>query len=554
MLLLAEVAHAQDAGGAITVLRNATVYTVAPGRPTAEAFAMQGGRLLMVGTEERVRAAYPDAQTLDAGGRTVVPGLIDAHAHLMGLGESLLQAALVGTSSVEDIVGQLKAFEQERDLPEGAWLTGRGWDQNDWPGDNSFPTRAALDAAFPERPVWLTRIDGHAGWANTAALEAAGLEKIRSAEDPEGGKILRDESGAPTGVFVDNAMAMVEAVRPELTTEERKQAVQRALEQTRKYGLTGVHNAGISLETIRLYQDAIDAGRFPLRVYAMVDARHAAFEHFCEEGPLMNYGGRLTVRSVKFYIDGALGSRGAALLADYSDDPGNRGLLREEPAAFQDDVEAALACGFQVNTHAIGDRANRVVLDAYEQARAAANAPDDPGRHRIEHAQILAPEDLERFAALGIIASMQPTHATSDMPWAGERLGEERLHGAYAWKTLQESGARLAFGSDFPVEDVDPLEGFYAAVTRQDAAGHPDGGWFPGERVSRQAALRGFTLGAAYAAFQEDRLGSLEAGKRADFVILSKDIMQVPTGEILDAEVVATYLDGEKIYERAGGE
>ena len=548
--------QAQPSGGEVVVVHGAeAIYTADPDYPTAEAFAMQGGRLLMVGSEDRVREAYPDARLLDAEGRTVIPGLVDAHAHLSGLAESLLQADLVGTDSPQDIVQRLQSFAEERDLPEGAWLTGRGWDQNDWPGDTSFPTREVLDDAFPGRPVWLTRIDGHAGWANTAALKAAGMEKIQNADDLEGGKIIRAEDGAPTGVFVDAAMGLVAGAEPELTRAERAEGLRRALDRTRSKGLTGVHDAGIGMETISIYKKAIDEERFPLRVYAMVDGRGDAFDHFCENGMMtgkrgLGYGERLAVRSVKFYMDGALGSRGAALLADYSDDAGNRGLLRREPPAFLNDVNAALDCGFQVNTHAIGDRANRVVLDAYEQARASAG-DTDPGRHRIEHAQILAPSDLERLAALGIIASMQPTHATSDMPWADERLGEKRLETSYAWKSLQESGAHLSLGSDFPVEDVDPLEGFYAAVTRQDAEGHPEGGWLPDERLSRRAALHGFTREAAYAAFQEDRIGSLEPGKRADFVMLSRDIMQVPADQILGTEVTATYIDGEKVYQRS---
>ncbi|PSQ83497.1 MAG: amidohydrolase [Bacteroidetes bacterium QS_7_67_15] len=555
---LSATAQQQDAAPVAVLTGAEAIYTADPDRPTAEAFAMQNGRLLMVGSAERVHAAYPDARRLDAEGRTVVPGFIDAHAHLMGLGESLLQADLVGTDSPQDIVQRLQSFAEERDLPEGAWLTGRGWDQNDWPGDTSFPTREVLDDAFPERPVWLTRIDGHAGWANTAALEAAGLQRIQRADDPEGGKIIRGDGGAPTGVFVDAAMQMVEEARPELTRAERAEGLQRALQKTRRQGLTSVHEAGVGRDVIGLYKEAIDDGRFPLRVYAMIDGRGDAFDHYCNEGPLvgprgLGYRGRLAVRSVKFYMDGALGSRGAALLEDYSDDAGNRGLLRREPAAFRRDVAAALDCGFQVNTHAIGDRANHVVLDAYEDARTPAREAD-PGRHRIEHAQILAPQDLERFAALGVIASMQPTHATSDMPWADERLGEERLDGAYAWKSLAESGAHLAFGSDFPVEDASVIEGFYAAVTRQDAGGAPEGGWHPEERVSRRAALRGFTLGAAYAAFQEDDIGSLEPGKRADFVLLSQDIMQAPASNILDTEVEATYLDGEKVYPSRDGQ
>jgi predicted amidohydrolase YtcJ len=539
MLLAAGPAHAQ----ADYVLREARIYTASDEQPEAGALAVRDGRILMVGSESEVLDAYPDAPRKSAGGRAVVPGLIDAHAHLMGQGRSMMQADLVGTSSREDVVERLKAFAEERDLPDGAWLRGRGWDQNDWP-DTDFPTRQALDEAFPERPVWLERIDGHAGWANTAALEAVGLDALRRMSDPEGGSIVRAGDGTPTGVFVDAATEIVASEIPPPTPNQERQALQLALETTARHGLTGVHDAGVDMATIRRYREAIDAGRFPLRVYAMIGGRGRAFDHFCDEGPLR--GERLSVRSVKFYIDGALGSRGAALLDDYSDDPGNRGLLLQSPEEFQQNVRRGLQCGFQVNTHAIGDRGNRVVLDAYEQA--VHNTGRTVGRHRIEHAQILSPQDLPRFAELDVIASMQPTHATSDMPWAGDRLGKERLRGAYAWQSLLDSGARLAFGSDFPVEDVDPLEGFYAAVTRQNAEGEPEGGWLSDERVSRRAALHGFTIDAAYAAFMEDEVGSLEPGKRADFVVLTKDIMQVPTNEILEAEVAATFLDGEAVY------
>lgn len=525
------------------VLHNARIYTVNPEHPEAEALAVRRGRILMVGSSQEVLDTYPDARRVDAGGRTVVPGLIDAHAHLMGLAESLVQADLVGTESKQAVIERLR--QNEKDLPDGAWLTGRGWDQNDWPV-KEFPTRHDLDKAFPDRPVWLRRIDGHAAWANTTALEAVGLDSLRQIDDPEGGTIRRDAAGDPTGVFIDAAMGIVDRVVPEPSEEELDRALELALQETAKYGLTGVHNAGVGLRTIERYKRFIDEGRFNLRVYAMIGGRSEAFDYFCEHGPLRNYKDRLSVRGVKYYIDGALGSRGAALLEDYSDDPGNRGLLQKSPETFRRDVRRAMECGFQVNTHAIGDRGNRIVLDAYEAGMEATGETID--RHRVEHAQILAPSDIPRFAELEVIASMQPTHATSDMPWADERLGAERLKGAYAWRSLLDRGARLAFGSDFPVEDVDPLEGIYAAVTRKDADGNPEGGWQAEERVTRLEALKGFTLDAAYAAFQEDELGSLEPGKWADFVVLSRDIMEIPAAEILKTKVVATYLAGEPIY------
>ena len=525
------------------VVHNAKIYTVNAEQPEAEALAVRGDRILMVGTNAEVLEAYPDAERLDAGGQAVVPGLIDAHVHLMGLGTSLLQADLVGAASKEETVERLQAFEET--LPADAWLTGRGWDQNDWP-EKAFPTRQDLDEAFPERPVWLRRIDGHAAWANTAALESVGMEALRSMSDPEGGKIERDAQGNPTGVFVDAAMSIIESEVPETSEEQLGQALELAIEETKKYGLTGVHEAGIDRSTAERYQKAIDEDRFDVRLYGMVGGRGAAFDYFCESGPILDYGGKLTVRAVKFYIDGALGSRGAALLSDYSDDEGNQGLLMLPPDSFTTDVRRALKCGFQVNTHAIGDRGNRVVLDAYEEAMQQTGRTS--GRHRVEHAQIVALEDIPRFAELGVIASMQPTHATSDMYWAEDRLGPERIKGAYAWRRFLDSGAQLAFGSDFPVEQVNPLLGFYAAVTRQDAEGYPEGGWLPDQRLTREETLRAFTLDAAYAAFMESEVGSIEPGKYADFVVLSNDIMAIPELEILETDVVATYLGGKAVH------
>ena len=537
-------AGAQDV--ADYVLYNANVYTVDVDNPRAQALAVRDGRLLMVGTDADVLAAHPDARRVDAGDRTVVPGLIDAHAHLMGLARSLLQADLVGTSSKQAVVDTLKAFAA--DLPEGAWLQGRGWDQNDWPS-TGFPTRQDLDAAFPDRPVFLERIDGHAAWVNTAAIEqTVGLNRLDAMDDPEGGAIRRDDDDTPTGILIDAAAGIVQTEIPEYSSEELDEGLTRALDVTSRHGLTGVHDAGVNLATVDRYQRFIADDRFPLRVYGMIGGRGETFDHFCRQGPLRT-GARLRMQSVKLYVDGALGSRGAALLTDYSDDAGNRGLLMKQPDVLRQDVLDAVRCGFQVNTHAIGDRGNRITLDAYEAAIDSLGA--GIGRHRVEHAQILHPDDLPRFAELDVIASMQPTHATSDMPWAEDRLGADRIEGAYAWQSLLDSGARIAFGSDFPVEDVNPIEGFYAAVTRQDASGMPTGGWLPDERVSRETALRGFTLDAAYAAFQERSLGSLEPGKRADFVVLSQDLMQVPTSDILDTSVVATYVGGTLVYHDA---
>ncbi len=527
------------------VVHNARVYTVDDARPTAEAFAVEDGRFVAVGSEAEILGRYDGWPRTDLGGRTVVPGLIDAHAHLMGLGEALLQADLVGTTSKAEVVARLRAFAA--DLPEGAWITGRGWDQNDWGEGEPFPTRADLDAVFPNTPVWIGRIDGHAAWANTAALRAAGIDPDGPAPAaPDGGAVIRDAEGRATGVFVDAAEGLVASALPTPDLAFYEAALTRALAETARYGLTGVHEAGVPLALLDLYRRFVTDGRFPLRNYAMITP--GEIDAFCAQHPDgLDVGGRLSVHALKVYADGALGSRGAALLADYSDEPGNHGLLFLSTDSLQTTAERAMRCGLQVNTHAIGDRGNRTVLDAYEGAIAATGG--GPGRHRIEHAQILALDDLPRFAALGVIASVQPTHATSDMPWAETRVGPDRIRGAYAWRRLIDAGARLALGSDFPVERVSPLLGFHAAVTRQDGENAPAGGWYGNQVLTRAEALRGFTLDAAYAAFMEDEVGSIEPGKRADFVVLSQDLMTVPPEALLATEVEATYLDGAPIYE-----
>jgi len=439
-------------------------------------------------------------------------------------------------------MNRLREFEAS--LPDGEWLLGRGWDQNDWP-EQAFPNRADLDSEFPERPVWLRRIDGHAAWGNSLAIVQADRD-LAGDWQPEGGFIHRDSEGEPSGIFIDGAMEYVDKAVPETSPELIDAALDLATSTMVSLGLTGVHDPGVDREVIALYQKKIAEDAFPLRVYAMADGMQETTDWLCEEGPLNDPSGHLFMRSVKLYADGALGSRGAALLADYSDDPGNRGLM----FISEDEMEAALrrvfSCGLQAGVHAIGDAANRQVLDAYEKV--LAEFPENPGRHRIEHAQILHPDDIPRFSALGVIAAMQPTHATSDMYWADERLGPERLAGAYAWQSLLDSGARLAFGSDFPVEQVNPMLGIHAAVTRQDLEGWPEGGWLPEERVSRADAIRAFTLDAAYAGFMEQLTGSLEIGKRADFIVLDQDIMQIPAADIASLRVTETWVDGERVF------
>jgi predicted amidohydrolase YtcJ len=525
------------------LIHNAQIYTMDRSFSTAAAMLFDvSGEIHNVGDEQAMFNAFPDARRVDLNGKTVIPGLIDSHAHLYGLALSLSQAQLQGTTSKEEVIRVLREHEQH--LPEGDWLLGRGWDQNDWVL-REFPSRRDLDTAFPDRPVWLRRIDGHAGWANSAALAMADQD-LSGDWQPQGGFIHRDKLGQASGVLIDGAMALVQKTVPEISQELLQASLDLALQQMVRLGLTGMHEMGINQSVLELYQQRIRAGRFPTRVYAFTDGTGQTLEWLCGNGAVEDESGRLYMRSVKLYIDGAMGSRGAALLADYADDTGNSGLLFMPPEELEANIDKALACGFQVGVHAIGDRGNRVALDAFEAAMQ--RYPENPGRHRVEHAQTLTATDIPRFSQLGIIAAMQPTHATSDMYWIEGRLGPDRVLYAYAWRSLLDSGARLALGSDFPVEHVNPMLGIHAAVTRQDVKGWPQGGWYPQQKLSREEAVRGFTLDAAYAGFMEKSVGSLESGKRADFIVLDQNVFEIEAAEIHTIKVLQTWLDGEMVY------
>ncbi|GAA4861837.1 amidohydrolase [Luteimonas vadosa] len=527
----------------VQLLTAARIHTSDPARPVARAMAWDAsGRILAVGEAAELAARYPRARRIDVGDATVIPGLIDAHGHVMNLGYALLRADLVGASDKAEVLARLQDFEKT--LPQGAWLLGRGWDQNDWP-DQVFPTSADLDAAFPDRPVWLERVDGHAGWANSAAMRT--VERDLSGDwQPDGGRILRVD-GKPTGIFVDNAYEIVDQVVPAPDDALREEALERALEAAVRNGLTGVHDMGTRQGELALLRRFADAGRLPLRIDAYADGDREALADLCAMGLYRHPGGRLQMRGVKLYVDGALGSRGAALIEDYSDEPGHRGLLVTAPGDFEAIVRKAHGCGVQVASHAIGDRGNRIVLDTYEKVLGDAAGGDH--RWRIEHAQVVALEDIPRFARLGVIASMQPTHATSDMPWAETRIGAERLEGAYAWRRFLQAGARLALGSDFPVESVDPRLGLHASVTRQDRDGQPPGGWLPGQRLTAAEALRGFTVDAAFAGRDEDVVGRLAPGLRADFVVLADDPLGVDASRLDDLPIRSTWVDGQPVYE-----
>jgi len=497
-----------------------------------------GGVIRQIGLAADLRAAHPNAKVVDAAGATILPGLTDAHGHLYGLGLSLDTVNLVNTKSIDEVLARVK--ERADATPRGDWVLGRGWDQNDWPV-KEFPTAAQLDAVVPDHPVFLRRIDGHAAVANTAALRAAGV--TAASQDPEGGRVIRDAAGNPGGTFVDAAMDLVEAHIPPPSAAQRKARVAAAAQNIAAHGLTEMHDAGIDAATIAAVKELIDEKRFPIRVYAMLGDNAELLQTWFAQGPLVDYGGRLTVRSVKLYADGALGSRGAALLEPYHDDPGNSGLMLARPEHVEDVARRGRAAGFQINTHAIGDRGVRTVLDSYANAGVSAN-----DRYRVEHLQVIAPDDVAKLVSHGIIASMQPTHATSDMPWAEARLGPERVHGAYAWRTVLDAKGRIALGSDFPVEEVNPFFGIYSAVTRQDHEGKPPGGWYPTQRLTLAEAVRGFTADAAYAAFEERSRGTIEIGKLADFTIVEGDFFAMPATELYKARVRYTVVGGEVVY------
>lgn len=528
------------------VVLNAKVYTADVNRPVAEAFAVRGGRIAFVGSARGALALLgPRTERLDLAGRTVIPGMVDAHAHLLGLGQALRTVSLVGTRSYDEVIARV--VERAKTARPGEWIRGRGWDQNDW-ADTRFPTHQALSRAVPNNPVYLTRVDGHAALVNAKALELA--QVTAATPDPTGGRFIRDSAGNPTGVLVDGAQGVVGRVIPPASRAEVREQTLAAIAEANRWGLTGIHDAGVDADGIAVYEDLAREGKYDLRNYVMVRSDDSTLDAFMKRGrQIALYDGRLWIRSIKLVADGALGSRGAALLEPYSDDPGNTGLITTTPERIKSVAVRALRAGFQVNVHAIGDRANRMVLDQFEAAFKEVPVADH--RFRIEHAQILRYQDIPRFAELDVIPSMQGSHQTSDMYWVPNRLGWARAQGAYAWRSLLNTGVVIPNGSDFPVEAVNPLISFHSFFTRQDADNFPPGGWFPEQRTTRQEALWSITLWPAYAAFMENESGTLTTGKYADFVVLDQDIMTVAPEEVLKTSVMMTVLGGRVVY-RAG--
>jgi len=526
------------------ILVNGRVITLDQSGSVAEAVAIRGERILRVGTNQEILAlAGEKTLVLDLCRKTLVPGFNDAHLHLESGGFSLLQVDLRGISRMGEIEHRVRAEAEV--LPEGAWMRGRGWDHTLFPGSR-WPTREQLDRWSPRNPVYLRRVCGHVAWVNSAALEAAGI--TRDTPDPRAGEIIRDAHGIPTGILKEDACDLVKDVMPDPTPDERLRAARAALGEAARLGVTSIQDMGTSLETLAILEKLRNSGELTVRISASPLVKTG--EDRLPEGWDRSGSGEpwLRIGPVKMYSDGALGAATAALLEPYEDNPANRGILVTPEETLRSLVDEAHRSDLQIAIHAIGDRGNRVVLDAIEEA--ARSHPRRDHRHRIEHAQVLAPDDLPRFAELGVIASMQPTHCTSDFRWAENRVGPVRVKGAYAWRSLLDSGARLAFGTDWPVESLDPLRGLYAAVTRRDAKGCPEGGWYPEQCLTIEEALRAYTVGAAYASFEEGSKGSVEEGKLADLVVLSRPIMEIPPEELLETEVIMTIVGGKIVYQK----
>lgn len=517
------------------LVTNARVYTADSTFSTADAFVVKDGTFLAVGKADELRKQYDADSTVDLGGAPVYPGFYDPHSHFLGLGQVLDQADLVGAESYDDVLARLKTFYQQH--PQVLWLTGRGWDQNDW-ADKQFPTKEKLDAAFPNIPVALMRVDGHALLVNSKALR---LAQITAGSRLAGGEVVL-QNGQPSGVLVDNAMQLVRRVLPQPTLADKARMLKAAERVCVSLGLTTVSDAGISPAEIDLIDSLHKAGQLKIRDYAMVSLGEPNLNLYLKKGPFQT--DRLTVKSFKLYADGALGSRGACLRKPYTDRPQTGGFLLLAPDELARVTGLLYKSGFQANTHCIGDSANHLMLDVYGKLLTGKNN----GRWRIEHAQVVSPEDVARFGQYSIIPSVQPTHATSDMYWAADRLGPVRVKGAYAFNDLMKQLGIIAFGSDFPVEAPNPLFGFHAAVARQDAKNFPAAGYQMANAVDRRSALLAMTRWAAYACFEDQLRGSISPGKQADFVVLDRDIMTVPNEQLRATKVRQTWINGEKVF------
>jgi len=516
------------------IITNANVYTVNGNFEIVQSFAINEGKFVEIGASDAILSKYTSNKTIDLQGKAVYPGFYDAHCHFYGYGLDLSRADLNGTKSFDEVINRVK--EHATKFP-AEWIKGRGWDQNDW-DLKEFPTNEMLDIAFPNTPVILTRVDGHAVIANTEALKRAGLDITSKIE---GGKLIQKD-GRLTGVLIDNAIDLLTKSIPKPNKNEITKVLLQAQKACFKVGLTTVDDAGLSKEIVLLIDELQQADSIKMRIYAMLDPSDENMEYFVKKGIYKTE--KLNVRSIKLYADGALGSRGACLIHEYSDDPGNLGFLLNAPKRLMDISKQAFKYNYQINTHAIGDSANRIMLNIYSEILKSKNDK----RWRIEHAQVIDPDDFSLFSQYSIVPSVQPTHATSDMYWADKRLGNKRVKNAYAYKTLLEQNGWIAAGSDFPVENINPLYGFFAAVARQDFNGYPNDGYQMENALSREQALKAMTIWAAKSNFEENERGSIEAGKMADFVILENDIMTIEIQKVPKVKVEQTFIGGEKVF------
>jgi predicted amidohydrolase YtcJ len=517
------------------IIYNAKIYTVNEKFDTTEAMAIKDGKILAVGKNEEIRKQYQGNEELDAQGKSIYPGFIDAHAHFYGYGQSLQSADLNGTKSWDEALNRLVEFAKTH--PDG-WLTGRGWDQNDW-DDQSFPTNEKLNALFPNRPVYLTRVDGHAAIVNQKAFDEAGISKPQTVS----GGTMHNKNGKLTGVLVDNAMDLVSNKIPDADDKLNEKILLDAQKNCFAVGLTTIDDCGLSYKAVDFIEKMQKADKLKMRLYVMLADAEKNYDYLFKRGAIKT--DRLNVRSFKVFMDGALGSRGACLLKPYSDDPKNTGFLLSKPEHFEEVAKKIEEHGFQMCTHAIGDSANRSILNIYNKILKGKNDK----RWRVEHAQVINKKDFDLFGKANIIPSVQPTHATSDMYWAGKRLGNDRLKGAYAYKQLLDQNGWIPLGTDFPVENINPMLTFFAATVRKDAKDFPKDGFQIENALSKQEALRGMTIWAAKANFEEKEKGSLEVGKFADFIILDQDILNTSPNNLLKTKVLKTYINGEKVYE-----
>jgi len=527
------------------IISHVVGYTPIKGSKQLQSFtwlAFHQGKVLAIG-KNQPQKIYATCDPIDGAGNYLLPGLIDAHGHVSSLGNEMLRVKLRGVDSEQKAVNRVVEFAKQN--KQSRWILGRGWNQVLW-FNKAFPSRQSLDKAKINKPIVLNRIDGHAAWLNSKALELAGINDATA--DPAGGKIIRDSNGKATGVLVDNAMNLVSKVIPKNTQLEQEYAFDKAFSHLLSLGITSVHDAGVTPLDLAIYQQRAQHKQLPIRIYGMLDGSSSKLSDWLEQGYIKDADDFLLIRSVKLYSDGALGSRGAALLAPYSDDSDNEGLLLTQPEKLQTLVKQILSHQFQVNVHAIGDRGNRLVLDSLEKAYPQVGGREQ--RNRIEHAQIVSVDDIPRFKTLDVIASMQPTHATSDMNMAGDRLGQKRLKGAYAWQTFLKQGTIVASGSDFPVEYANAYYGLHAAVTRQDRNNQPVNGWRVEEAMTPTQALISFTLDAAYAAHQENVIGSLEKGKWADFILVDRDIIKGNPQDIWKTQTLQTWIAGKLVYKK----